>query len=422
MGAVLSIHDQLLGWLRDCALPLWDVHGVDRAAGGYFETLAGTSDGRFLTTGRVRRGRVVARQIYAFDAGHRVGWRSGLANPVSHGTDYLLNRLHVGDGIFHTAVNADTSQPVGPFSLYEHAFYLFALAGLARSAEDPGPLRRIAVRCLEQLRAGWGKPDGGFEETIPPSLPLQSNPHMHLLEAALAWIDVSEGPARLPWIALAREIVGLCLTRFVDADTGAVREYFDHEWRPAYGAPGRIVEPGHQFEWAWLLLEWTATGLVDGTVRQACVDGSRRLMELAERWGVDHVRDIAINEIWDDMSVKDPTAKLWPQTERLKAWCAALVHARSAAEAQAACSMVGTAARGLWRFLSVEPAGLWHEACAADGAFVAGPSKASSFYHVVCAIDVLRRTVDSLGRTGVPPPADLASPAPSDGARQTAVR
>jgi mannose-6-phosphate isomerase len=245
---------------------------------------------------------------------------------------------------------------------------------------------------------------------------------MHLLEAALAWIEVSEGAARLPWIALAREIVGLCLTRFVDADTGAVREYFDHDWRPACGAPGRIVEPGHQFEWAWLLLEWTATGLVDGTVRQACVDGSRRLMELAERWGVDHVRDIAINEIWDDMSVKDPTAKLWPQTERLKAWCAALVHARSAAEAQAACSMVVAAARGLWRFLSAEPAGLWHEVCAADGAFVAGPSKASSFYHVVCAIDVLRRTVDGLGRTGLPPPADVASPAPSDGARQTAVR
>lgn len=409
MGAVISIHDQLLGWLRDRALPLWDVHGVDRVAGGYFETLSGAAGDLFLTTGGERRGRVVARQIYAFDVGHRIGWRSVLADPVGHGAEYLLAHLHGGDGIFHTAVNAETRQPVAPFSLYEHAFYLFALAGLARSAADSGPVRRIALRCLEQLRRGWGKSNGGFEESDPPSLPLKSNPHMHLLEAALAWIEVSEGAARLPWIALAREIVGLCLTCFVDAGTGAVREYFDHGWRPARGECGRVVEPGHQFEWAWLLREWVSTGLVDGDAGPLCMAAARRLLEIGERWGVDHTRGIAINEIWDDMSVKDSNAKLWPQTERLKAWCAVLADCAPADEVQGACRMVVAAGRGLWRFLCVEPAGLWHEACSADGAFLEGPSKASSFYHVVCAIDVLRRTVDTLG---VHDPLPAASPVP----------
>jgi mannose/cellobiose epimerase-like protein (N-acyl-D-glucosamine 2-epimerase family) len=393
MGAVISIHDQLLGWLRERALPLWDTHGVDRVNGGYFESLSLDAETAPLITEPVRRGRVVARQIYAFDVGQRLGWCSARANPVEHGCSYLFAHLHGGDGVFHTAVHAESRQPVAPFSLYEHAFYLFALARLAGGAGESFAIRDTALRCLEQLRARLGRQSGGFEESTPPSLPLKSNPHMHLLEAALAWIEVSEGTARTPWIALAREIVGLCLTCFVDANTGAVGEYFDCDWRRAAGDSGRVVEPGHQFEWAWLLFEWVSTGLVEAAAREACVKTALRLMEVGERWGVDPVRDVAINEIWDDMSVKDSNAKIWPQTERLKAWCARLAFAVEPEEAALASRKVAAAARALWRYLCVEPAGLWHEVWSADGGFLPGPCKASSFYHVVCAIDVMRQTV-----------------------------
>jgi len=166
-----------------------------------------------------------------------------------------------------------------------------------------------------------GKVIGGFEESDPPSLPLKSNPHMHLLEAALAWIDATNGAAQAPWIELAREIVGLCLTRFMDASTGAIREYFDYQWNAAAGDDGRIVEPGHQFEWAWLLMQWASSTHASPSERRACLEAADRLVELGERWGVDAVRGVAINELWDDMTVKESAAKLWPQTERLKAWC-----------------------------------------------------------------------------------------------------
>jgi mannose-6-phosphate isomerase len=69
------------------------------------------------------------------------------------------------------------------------------------------------------------------------------------------------------------------------------------------------------------------------------------------------------------------------------------------AEAELACLKIAAAARGLWQYLCVEPAGLWHEVLTAEGSFAPGPSKASSFYHVVCAIDVLRQTV---ARGGMP--------------------
>lgn len=396
IGAVISIQNQLLGWLRDRALPFWDRYGVDRRSGGYFENIhcAGPVS-TVEISGDMRRGRVVARQIYVFDVGQKLGWRSMFSNPVDHGCDYLFSRLHLGDGVFPTSVDAASFRPQAAFDLYEQAFYLFALARLHSTMSDRYPIAATAARCLYRLREGWGRSAGGFEEASPPRLPLRSNPHMHLLEAALAWIDVTDGPRQDPWIELAAELVGLCLTRFRDASTGLIREYFDHDWRPAAGADGHIWEPGHQFEWAWLLMEWSALPHVSAAGRAAGLDAALRLVDLGERWGVDAHRGVAVNEMWDDMTAKDAAAKLWPQTERTKAWCAMLQRAGSAEDAEHACRKIIEAAGGLMKYLRPEAPGLWHEVHSAQGDFAAGPTKASSFYHVVCAIDVLQKSVSA---------------------------
>jgi mannose-6-phosphate isomerase len=412
LRAVISVRDQLSRWLLENALPLWDDYGVDRRSGGYFETLApiGADAGSgpqtgFAAGGDVRRGRVVARQIYVFAIGERLGWRSPLSSPVEHGSDYLFARLHRDDGMFHTSVEAATHLPNAPFSLYEHAFYLFALAHLNTAHAGRRPIADTAARCLDRLRRGLGRRGGGFEESAPPTLPLRSNPHMHLLEAALAWMAVSEGAAQEPWSDLAREIVRLCLTRFRDPSTGAIREYFDYQWQPAQGDDGRVVEPGHQFEWAWLLMQWARTPQCENSERAICVDAARRLIETAERFGVDAARGVAINELWDDMTVKDSAAKLWPQTERVKAWCAMLDRADSDAETERACRGIVVAAQGLSRYLRTDAPGLWHEVWSTDGEFVPGPARASSLYHVVCAVDALHSAV---GAQGGALPSDLS--------------
>ncbi len=391
---VVAHQRTLARWLLEEALPRWDEHGVDRISGGFFEQLAFDERTReFAASGAVRRGRVVARQMYVFDVGHRGGWRSSLSDPVMHGCQYLFGRMHAHDGVFHTALEEGNHSPTGPFSLYEHAFYLFALARVNAAAGGRFPTAHTAQRSLARLRAAWGREQGGFEESQPPSLPLQSNPHMHLLEAALAWIETTEGAAQEPWIRLAGELVALCLRAFVDPDRGGIREYFDFDWRPMPGEAGRIVEPGHQFEWAWLLLRWSTLDHGSGEQRRACVEAAQRLVTVGERWGVDLERGVAVNALWDDMTVKDGAAKLWPQTERVKAWCAVFEQARDADEVRIACRHLALAADGLLKFLPAHPAGLWHEVLRQDGSFVAEPSKASSFYHVVCAIDVLGSTV-----------------------------
>jgi mannose-6-phosphate isomerase len=299
------------------------------------------------------------------------------------------------DGHFHTAIDAVSRAPHGAFSLYEAAFYLFALAEV-HGLPHGYPAYETARAFLDILRQGWGKSNGGFDESRPPSLPLKSNPHMHLLEAALAWIDATE---QMPgeqavWLHLAQEMVALALSRFVDPVRGVVREFFDESWAPMVGEGGRIVEPGHQFEWACLLLQWAQCRHCAEAHAQASRRVARRLMDVAERHGVDAARGVAINELWDDMTPKDASAKLWPQTERIKAWCAVLQDSQPE-EADAACRHLVEAMRALQRYLAVEPAGLWQELLHADGAFSREPSKASSFYHIVCAIETLDRCMAS---------------------------
>jgi len=413
-ATVLDMRDRLVSWFLECALPVWDAHGVDRSSGGYFETLAAsTSAHGYAAAGALRRGRVVARQIYAFDVGQRLGWCSAHTDPVAHGSRFLFTHLHAGGGRFHTDFDLQAGRPVSPFSLYEQAFYLFTLARLRAGAIDPARVELTAGQCFERLCREFGRAQGGFEESNPPSLPLKSNPHMHLLEAALEWCEVDAGTR---WVGLARSLVSLCLTRFCDPSTGAIREYFNAEWQPADGALGQVVEPGHQFEWAWLLMRWAQHTESTPAERRDCLTAAERLVRIGETSGVDPQRGVAVNEIWLDGSPKDRSAKLWPQTERLKAWCAMLERAvmpegavitaadlmhegddiqkgaDRAARFDAACEGILKAAQGMSLYFRTDAPGLWHEVCLVDGSFEAGPTKASSLYHVVCAINELCKT------------------------------
>ena len=196
--------------------------------------------------------------------------------------------------------------------------------------------------------------------------PFQANAHLHLLEAALAWDELDVDPF---WGGLADEIVALALGRFIDPAGGFLREFFDADWRPAAGDDGRAVEPGHQFEWAWLLDRW---GRARGDA--AARDAARTLFRHGLR-GLDPVRGVAVDGLWDDLTVRDPTARLWPQTEHLKA---ALLFGEDAE--------VLTAAQGLRRYLEAPARGAWRDKLKADGTFVDEPAPASSFYHVIQAV------------------------------------
>ena len=369
---------RLAGWLFNDALPLWWSTGADRECGGFHEALS--LEGQPVLVDR--RCRVQARQVYVYATAGRLGWTGPWADATAHGLEYLLTAFARPDGLLRASVQPDGSPSDDGAVLYNQAFGLFALAAAAQTAaSDRDALRTRASRLLEATQAHFRHDGLGYVEAG--DQPFQSNPHMHLLEAALAWESL-DGDAS--WATLADQIVELCLTRFIDGESGALREFFDARWLPAAGLAGRIVEPGHQFEWAWLLERWGRRRDQAGAAQAA-----RRLFAIGSGPGVDRSRGVAINAMLDDFTAHDRTARLWPQTERVKA---AAILASTEADAEAAQrlrSEMNDGLAGLLRYFETPVAGLWFDKLDADDRFVtAEPSPASSMYHIVAALEVLR--------------------------------
>jgi mannose-6-phosphate isomerase len=372
-----AAHD-LVTWLSEKALPLWWRSGADMEHGGYVEALE--LDG--TPSDRPRRARVQARQIYCFAASNAIGPFESRSAAVAHGLDYFLRCYRRPDGLYRTLVASHGAPLDDTAWLYDQAFALLALAEVQRL--EPGridlePLARETLEAIGTLRLQ----QGGFREASAQQ-PFQSNPHMHLLEAALAWEEVHRGSH---WSGLANEIANLALERFIDKN-GALHEFFAEGWAPATNLEGRIVEPGHQFEWSWLLRRWGAS-----RKRTDAIGVAKRLFEIGVQHGIDKTRGVAFDRMLDDMTVHSSNARLWPQTERIKAavafWEAEVDPRRKDALAIEAVRAIG----GLALYLHVAIPGLWRDNLGPNGRFVEEAAPASSFYHIVCAVLELQRAL-----------------------------
>jgi len=368
--------DALKAWLVDHAYPLWWRAGVDHRRGGFHEAL--DQAGRPLRG--PRRARVQPRQVYAFAVAASLGWDGPWASTTEHGLAYVERCYRRPDGPYRTLVSESGAPLNDTAFLYDQAFVLFGQAAAFRALPQRTDLLTSASELCDVICRDMKSRSGGFHSAAGLTGPALSNPHMHLLEAALAWFEASEAPS---WKALAREIAALALTAFIDPSRGCLREAFSADWSPAPGTEGRIVEPGHQFEWAWLLLRW---GRISGWPDAQAA--ARRLIEIGESHGSDVERGVTINALLDDFTVHDDGARLWPQTERIKAGAAL-----AAAGDAEGWEIANRGAAALMRYLDTPVAGLWRDRMLPDGGFSDGPAPASSFYHIVCAIAEFDRAV-----------------------------
>ncbi len=368
---------RLARWLDTSALPLWWAAGADHERGGFFELL--DREGRPVCA--PRRLRVQARQTYVYAHAGKTGWPGPWQSAVRHGLDALWQQYRRTDDLYRTLCD-DRGAPLDErVFLYDQAFVLLALAEAAKAGVEPQRCGREAAQLLTILEQKYTRSGGGFTEQELRGSTFQSNPHMHLLEAALAWCEAGGGRA---WESLADSLVTLCLDLFVDSESGMLREYFDESGAPLAGLPGCIIEPGHQFEWAWLLSRWSE---MRGS--RAALSAAKRLFDVGERYGIDPLRGVAIDALLTDLSPHSRQARLWPQTERLKV---ALALSRRVSDEEQRKAMERTAlaaAEGLSHYLHMSVPGLWHDKMRADGTLVAEPSPASSLYHIAGAIGVL---------------------------------
>jgi len=362
-------------YLLEELLPYWAERGVDRARGGFHNRLG--EAGQPLPDGS-KRLLVQTRQVYAFSEAARLGAPYGLelaARGVAFLEDAFRDRIH--GGWFHTTT--PEGRPLDRRKdCYGHAFVVFALAHYHAASGDAAALARAkhtAELALARLRDGV---HGGYHEAADegwsPSgeLPRRQNPHMHWLEALLALHRVAPDAAIL---AEAAELLALLRGRWLDAERGCLGEFFGADWKPAPGPEGEVVEPGHHYEWCWLL---TRHAEAAGAPPHPEADA---LFAFAERHGTDEGGGV-FDRVDRRGRLLADTQRLWPQTERLKAL--AVRGDRAALE--------GTLARLFARY--ARAGGGWTEQLGRDGKPLGGVQNATSVYHVVLA---LRETMQALG-------------------------
>ncbi|NUU34134.1 AGE family epimerase/isomerase [Pseudomonas sp. C2B4] len=191
--------------------------------------------------------------------------------------------------------------------LYTHAFILFACAHYWDKSREP-LVESVLNAALEVIARRFATGDGLYEASLDrdwhtlESGPLQ-NPLMHLAEAFLATLSVRED------LAVQRALIELCTAmqkRFIDPQHGVLME------KPL-GAVDNWFEPGHQFEWYFLL---ESSDLLRGSKLHASLE---RAFAFTQQTGVDPQTGAVAAMLDPTGQTKDATQRIWAQAEYLRA-------------------------------------------------------------------------------------------------------
>jgi mannose-6-phosphate isomerase len=191
--------------------------------------------------------------------------------------------------------------------LYTHAFIIFACAHYWVKVREP-LVESVLNAALHVVAEQFADGDGLYESVLDEDWsslgagPLQ-NPLMHLAEAFLATLEVREDAQTLAALDALAEAMQ---RRFVDIEHGVMLE------KPL-DAVDNWSEPGHQFEWFYLL---ESSEHLRGTPLHRSLTTA---FAHAEEQGVDQVTGAVVAMLEVDGSVKDGTQRIWAQAEYLRA-------------------------------------------------------------------------------------------------------
>jgi mannose-6-phosphate isomerase len=289
---------------------------------------------------------------------------------VALGLDFLQGPARLPDGGFAWRFDLDNRPIDVTRDLYDHAFVLLAFSAVAEVV-GADCVRADAVALVDHIAARFAHPAGGYRDSIPHTQPRQQNPHMHLFEALLAASDAFGGER---FFNCASDLAALFIARLFQAREGALPESFDEALAPHREAGRFLAEPGHHYEWIWLLHRYEAAAAAMGVATDPNLQlAADSLFEFAERHGVNRSSGLVVNRLWSDGTVSDGGFRLWPQTERLKAL------------ARRRLDRVPAAIDALKRhFAGVRP-GLWIERMDPIGRAISEPAPATSLYHLTAA-------------------------------------
>lgn len=361
-------------WMLGVALPYWTRAGLS-PDGGLVECLS--LDGRPARPG-FKRVRVHARQIYVFSHAHVLGVPDML-KAARTGVSFLRTHGRCREGGWVVKMGEAGGVVDGEIDLYDQAFVILAFVWWFRASGDATALN-LARATLSMVERRFGRADGrGYLSRLPDRGQALQNPHMHLLEAVLALHEVMPSSDTSRTI---KSLLRLFSAHLIDAETGTIGEHFDMDWRPLGGEGGETVEPGHHYEWIWLLAQAKRLGFdTPPTV-------SGPLFAFAEEHGLVAGTALIHDEVARDGRVLSAAHRSWPQTERIKA-----LVARGEATGRWDIAAIVAALDALWRhYIAPAPLGGWIDHIALDGSPKVSAIPASTLYHLFLAYAELDRT------------------------------
>ena len=281
-------------------VPLWEGPGWNPELGLPYEAL----DGQLQPLPPKRyRAMACARQLYLFSS---LIERPGAQARAAQLFD-ALNRYFADphEGGWYYSVDPQGAPLDREKDLYTHAFIVFACAHYW--AKRPAPAVAATLdRALAVVAERFSTGDGLYEAKLGEawqclgSGPLQ-NPLMHLAEAFLATLQARADAAT------QQALLALCAqmqVRFIDPADGFLLE------KP-YGTVDNWFEPGHQFEWFYLL---QSSDLLRSIPLSTTLAAS---FALAEQAGVREGAVMAA--LSPDGQLTDATQRIWAQAEYLRA-------------------------------------------------------------------------------------------------------
>jgi len=228
--------------------------------------------------------------------------------------EFILNRYHDPvSKLWHFSLDDTGNVKDKTCDLYALSFVVFSFAHYFKATGDDRA-KTAAHDVLSLIDERFRLPDApGFAEAldesgVPHQIARRQNPHMHLLEACLFAKEIFGEAA---YEQMADEMIALFQNYFFK---DSLVEFFTHDLRPD-PAKGDHLEPGHYFEWVWLLKKHAALK-GDPTLHDPLC---QKLLDWANRNGWDGMYGGIYDTVASGGRVIADTKRIWPFCEGLKA-------------------------------------------------------------------------------------------------------
>ncbi len=352
------------------ALITWGSAGYDKKHGGYVEALSFSGKPQYNLD---KRFRIHPRNIFSHSAGTVWGYSDTLS-VAKAGALFMMEKCWMPRGGFVSLTTRDGSHKDKHIRTYEHAFVLLGFGWLYYATKDD-IYKKWLYKVWGLFETIFAHSDGGFVTSIPDDgSPRQQNPHMHIFEALL---NLYELFGDKHWIIAAEKIYGLFRKHMCTYEENIIREFFKDNWMPDE-QKGELVDPGHHYEWIWLLCKYERlTGKT--------VDVISNLYTFA-LLGTSPVTGLGYDECYFDGRIYRDTHRLWVQTEKLKAHLALRERATDLSRKEKHLDLAEETLKKIFSYYFITDKGVWYDQVDEHYNNISKNAPASTLYHVLIAL------------------------------------